>query len=259
MTVRPVSDLVEVGVERAGRDLVQQRLPDMGAVTVDEENVDFGTAPIPAPQLRGELEPAGASADDDDLRPGVGHEPRTRRQCCVSVPFAESGRRLIINLCSPRCTTFPRWLTSLKGSTTIPQSGFFVVRIDPTVNSTCRISPSWMGRTKSQLHPRDAPGGNQMLAGVFNPSASARLGARDTSRRISCETSCAAMLKSSTLRRGYSMGPTPVRSPTLKYPHEFGWEIAEIQSVRGSTCMLSSDLMVVGRPSSGSERTACTR
>ena len=45
----------------------------------------------------------------------------------------------------------------------------------------------------------------------------------------------------------------------LKYPHEFRWEIAEIQSVRGSTCMLSSDLMVVARPSSGSERTACTR
>ena len=45
----------------------------------------------------------------------------------------------------------------------------------------------------------------------------------------------------------------------LKYPHEFGWETVKIQSVRGSTCMLSSDLMVVARPSLDSERTACTR
>ena len=54
-------------------------------------------------------------------------------------------------------------------------------------------------------------------------------------------------------------GKFEINGRYLKYPHEFRWEIAEIQSVRGSTCMLSSDLMVVARPSSGSERTACTR
>ena len=45
----------------------------------------------------------------------------------------------------------------------------------------------------------------------------------------------------------------------LRYPHEFRYEIEEIQSVKGSTCMLSSDLMVVATPTSGSERTACTQ
>ena len=80
MTVRPVPDLVEIGVERTGRDLVQQRLPDVGAMAVDEENVDVGTAPVSASQPGGELEPAGTSANDDDLRhrvadhlPGHGH------------------------------------------------------------------------------------------------------------------------------------------------------------------------------------------
>ena len=48
------------------------------------------------------------------------------------------------------------------------------------------------------------------------------------------------------------------RVSMLRYPHEFRYEIEEIQSVKGSTCMLSSDLMVVPTPSS-SERTACTR
>ena len=68
MTVRPVPDFVEIGVEGAGRHFVQQRLPDVGAIAVDEENVDAGVAPKPPSELRRELEPAGAASDDDDLR-----------------------------------------------------------------------------------------------------------------------------------------------------------------------------------------------
>ena len=68
MTVRPVPDFVEIGIEGAGRDFMQQRLPDVGAMTVDEEDVDVGVAPVSASQFRGELQPPGASPDDDDLR-----------------------------------------------------------------------------------------------------------------------------------------------------------------------------------------------
>ena len=39
VAVAAVADLVEIGVERSGRDLVQQRLPDVGAVALDEDDV----------------------------------------------------------------------------------------------------------------------------------------------------------------------------------------------------------------------------
>ena len=39
MAVAAIADLVEIGVERSGRDLVQQRLPDMGAVAFDQDDV----------------------------------------------------------------------------------------------------------------------------------------------------------------------------------------------------------------------------
>ena len=73
MTVRPVPDFVEIGIERAGRDFMQQRLPDVGAMTVDEEDVDVGVAPVSAPQFRGKLQPPGPSPDDDDLRHSIRH------------------------------------------------------------------------------------------------------------------------------------------------------------------------------------------
>ena len=49
MAVRSVADFVEVGVERAGGDFVQQRLPYVGAVAVHQENVDRGCADIGVP------------------------------------------------------------------------------------------------------------------------------------------------------------------------------------------------------------------
>ena len=73
MTVRPVPDFVEIGIERAGRDFMQQRLPDVGAMTVDEEDVDVGVAPVSASQLRGELQPPRSSADHHDLRHSIRH------------------------------------------------------------------------------------------------------------------------------------------------------------------------------------------
>ena len=39
MAVAAVADFVEIGVERTGRDFVQQRLPDMGAVLFDQDDV----------------------------------------------------------------------------------------------------------------------------------------------------------------------------------------------------------------------------
>ena len=68
MTMGSVPDFVEIGVQGASRHFVQQRFPDVGAIAVDEENVDGGVAPKPPSQFRRELKPAGAASDDDDLR-----------------------------------------------------------------------------------------------------------------------------------------------------------------------------------------------
>jgi hypothetical protein len=40
MVVTAKADLVEIGVERAGRDLMQQRLLDMRAVAVDDNDIE---------------------------------------------------------------------------------------------------------------------------------------------------------------------------------------------------------------------------
>jgi hypothetical protein len=39
MAMAAIADLVEIGVERSGRDLVQQRFPDMRAVALDQDDV----------------------------------------------------------------------------------------------------------------------------------------------------------------------------------------------------------------------------
>jgi hypothetical protein len=62
-----VADLVEVGIERTRRDLVEQRLPDVRLRLVDEDDVEIGLTQR-APELGDEFEPARAPADDDDLR-----------------------------------------------------------------------------------------------------------------------------------------------------------------------------------------------
>ena len=90
MTVRPVPDFVEIGIERAGRDFMQQRLPDVGAMTVDEENVDVGVAPVSASQFRGKLQASGASPDNDDLRHSIRHVTTV---ACPGVSTRDERRR----------------------------------------------------------------------------------------------------------------------------------------------------------------------
>ena len=73
ITVRSVPHFVEIGIEGAGRHFMQQRLPDMGPVSVDEKHLDGAISPEPASELRGELEPARATADNDYLCHRVRH------------------------------------------------------------------------------------------------------------------------------------------------------------------------------------------
>ena len=65
--VTAVADLVEVGVERPGRDLVEERLPDVRLLPVDQDDVIVDLAERAA-ELRHQLESPRAAADDDDLR-----------------------------------------------------------------------------------------------------------------------------------------------------------------------------------------------
>ena len=66
-----IVQLVVVEVHAAGRDLVQQRLPQVRARLVDQRDQRLLALAELVAQARGELEPAGASADDDDpVQPG---------------------------------------------------------------------------------------------------------------------------------------------------------------------------------------------
>src|SRR5262249_5992345 len=69
------------------------------------------------------------------------------------------GRRGTIRRCSPRWATWPSWLISSDGNTTMPQSGrLLLARIVPTWNFTCSTSLTLIGRRKSHVHPSDMPG-----------------------------------------------------------------------------------------------------
>jgi hypothetical protein len=82
--LRKVVDLVRPRVHAAGGDLVQLRLPDVGAVTVDERHVHRAADAVAKPGR--ELEAAGAAADD--------HDAVARRLSCVDGPgAAASGLR----------------------------------------------------------------------------------------------------------------------------------------------------------------------
>ena len=61
-----IADFIEIGIERAGGDFVEQRLPDMGGVAIDEDDVEIIARQMPA-ELGDKLQPAGAATDDDDL------------------------------------------------------------------------------------------------------------------------------------------------------------------------------------------------
>lgn len=64
--LRDVIELMRVRVHAAGRDLVQERLPDVGWIAVHKEY--FGLAPLaePVAQPSGQAQPAGAASHHDN-------------------------------------------------------------------------------------------------------------------------------------------------------------------------------------------------
>ena len=67
MAVAAVANLVKVGIERACCNLVQERLPNVGVVAFNEDDVKI-LAPIMGAELPDEFEPARAAANHHDLR-----------------------------------------------------------------------------------------------------------------------------------------------------------------------------------------------
>ena len=61
-----VIEVVRVGVHPAGGDLVQQRLPDVRRVAVDQRHLHAPVAAVAVAQLGRERQAARASADDDN-------------------------------------------------------------------------------------------------------------------------------------------------------------------------------------------------
>jgi len=91
VAVTAVADLVEVGVERAGGDFVQQRLPDVGAVLLDQDDV-VALAAEPRAEAADQLEPAGPAADHYDLRLARGHSGRNKARSIDSpTAFSPAG------------------------------------------------------------------------------------------------------------------------------------------------------------------------
>ena len=64
--LREVVELVLVEIHAARGDLVQQRLPQVGARAVDERHLAPAAAAERVAEPRRELQAAGAAADDDD-------------------------------------------------------------------------------------------------------------------------------------------------------------------------------------------------
>ncbi len=61
-----IADFIEIGVQGAGGHLMQQRLPDVGAVLLDQDDVEM-LAPIGRAQLGRQLQPRRPAAHYDDL------------------------------------------------------------------------------------------------------------------------------------------------------------------------------------------------
>jgi hypothetical protein len=72
-----IADLIEIGIETAGSDFMQQRLPDVAGVAIDEDDVEIAPAEM-AGELADKLKAAGTTADNDNLGlaaigPDAGH------------------------------------------------------------------------------------------------------------------------------------------------------------------------------------------
>ena len=66
MRLGEVVELVLVHIHAAGRDLVQQGLPQMAAVAVDQRDAGHAALAEAVAETGREFEPRGAAADDDD-------------------------------------------------------------------------------------------------------------------------------------------------------------------------------------------------
>ena len=69
--LRCVFEFLRERVHAARRDLVQERLPDVSRVAVDQRDLSLRRLfrigrTVPVPETRGQFEPAGPSADDDE-------------------------------------------------------------------------------------------------------------------------------------------------------------------------------------------------
>ena len=64
--VTAIADLVEIGVKRSGGHFVEERLPDMREVLIDEDDV-VRAAPVFRAEPPDQFQPSRAAANDDDL------------------------------------------------------------------------------------------------------------------------------------------------------------------------------------------------
>jgi len=71
--LRQKVELVMAEIHAAGGDLVQQRLPQMGARAIDQRDLGAVARAQPVAQPGRKLQPAGAATDDDNAVRGVGH------------------------------------------------------------------------------------------------------------------------------------------------------------------------------------------
>ena len=78
---REIVEVVRVGVHPAGRDLVQQRLPDVRGVAVDERHLHAPVAAVAVAELGRERQAARPAADDDDAMLGDGRGRHGRSLC----------------------------------------------------------------------------------------------------------------------------------------------------------------------------------
>ena len=106
VSLREIVQLVLRALQAAGRDGMKQRLPDMGPAAVDQSDSGAARLAETFAQPGREFEPAGASADDDDMmRREIRHAgfTRSREAYGGDRPLAESKQEV-----RPRAARRPR-------------------------------------------------------------------------------------------------------------------------------------------------------
>jgi hypothetical protein len=77
--LRQIVEFMAPRVHAAGRDLVQQRLPQVRARPLDQRDVSLAPSAELVAEPCHQLQPAGAAAHDDDLRQRAGSRQRCAR------------------------------------------------------------------------------------------------------------------------------------------------------------------------------------